>query len=92
MIALQRFNTIRNNVLLKKLSFILLFIISQAGFSQVITQTVRGTVADKISKSPLIGASVVIKGSNPVKGSGTDADGKFKIEKVAVGRVSLKIT
>lgn len=62
------------------------------GFSQVFTQTIRGTVVDKISKSPLPGATVIIANSEPVVGTTTDPDGNFKLSNVAVGTVSIKIS
>lgn len=55
-------------------------------------QTIRGEITDQDSKNPIIGANVVVLNSDPVLGSSTDVDGKFRIEKVEVGRVSLKIT
>ncbi len=61
-------------------------------FSQKLTQTVRGTIIDMDSRLPLIGASLVIVGTNPAVGTTTDADGKFRLEKVAIGRVSLQLS
>jgi hypothetical protein len=56
------------------------------------TQTVRGTIADKISQQSLPGASVVVLNSDPFIGSTTDADGNFKLTGVPVGKQTLKIT
>ncbi|MBL4587390.1 MAG: TonB-dependent receptor [Flavobacteriales bacterium] len=56
------------------------------------TQTIRGVVADQESQMTIIGATVVILGSDPLIGTTTDIDGKFKLEKVKVGRYDLKIT
>lgn len=53
-------------------------------------QTVKGTVLDKDTKEPLIGASVTIKGTT--LGVATDLDGNFKIESVPVGRQSINCT
>jgi len=61
------------------------------GLAQNPTQTIRGTVIDKESQSTLPGASVIIIGTNPAKGTATDMDGKFKIVEVAPGRYDLKI-
>ena len=55
-------------------------------------QTIRGTITDQDSKSPVIGANIIIINSNPLLGSSTDTFGNFRIEKVQVGRVSLKIS
>lgn len=73
------------------ITFILLFVslISQA---QNATQTIRGTVMDKLSQSPLPGANVVVVGTNPMKGAASDATGRFKITEVACGRYDLKIS
>ena len=56
------------------------------------TQTIRGKVLDKDSKVPFIGATIVLIGSDPLKGSASDMDGNFRIEEVPVGRASLKIS
>ena len=55
-------------------------------------QTVRGTVIDKDSKMPLIGASVAIIGSSPFIGTATDAEGNFVMNKVPVGRHSFEVS
>jgi hypothetical protein len=61
-------------------------------FSQSIQQTVRGTIVDKDSQMPLIGAAVYVVGSNPAIGAVTDVDGNFRLQNVPVGRVTLKVT
>ncbi len=55
-------------------------------------QTVRGRVVDQDSKTPIIGASVVIVGTDPIMGASTDLDGNFRIEKVPVGRIDLQVS
>jgi hypothetical protein len=61
-------------------------------FSQTITQTLRGTVLDKQSGEPLIGATVVLLNSEPLLGTSTDANGQFRLANVPIGRQSLRIT
>lgn len=56
------------------------------------TQTIRGTVIDQESKTPIIGAAVVVLGSDPLIGSTTDIDGKFKLPNVKIGRIDLQVT
>ncbi len=56
------------------------------------TQTIRGVVQDRDSKVPLIGAKVSVVGTDPLKGAVTDAEGYFRIEEVAVGRYTLKVS
>ncbi|WP_246343781.1 TonB-dependent receptor [Adhaeribacter radiodurans] len=58
---------------------------------QNLTQTIRGKIIDSESQTPLVGASVAIISLNPVKGSTSDNEGFFKIEKVPVGRHTIKV-
>lgn len=59
-------------------------------YSQQATQTIRGTIVDKQSQLPLIGAKIIIVNSEPTKGAITDAQGKFTISEVVPGRYDLK--
>jgi hypothetical protein len=61
-------------------------------FSQNLSQTVRGTIIDNDSKLPLIGATVIIVGTNPLIGTATDVNGIFRLEKIPVGRIAVKIS
>jgi hypothetical protein len=49
-------------------------------------------VLDQDSRSPLIGATVVVVGSDPIIGSVTDLEGSFRLINVPVGRVTLKVS
>lgn len=68
------------------------------GFSQEeknqtqITQNVRGTIVDKVTQSPLPGASIKIIESDPLIGTTTDVNGQFLLEEVAIGRISLEVS
>lgn len=79
---------------MKKITLTILGIVmlSTLTFNQNLSQTLRGTVVDADSKLPLIGATVVIIGSNPIIGASTDVKGKFRLENIAIGRVSLQLT
>lgn len=55
-------------------------------------QTVRGRVVDELSNQPIPGANVIIPGSDPLIGASTDPDGRFKIERVPVGRHTFQVT
>lgn len=70
----------------------LLLTANQNAFSQELQQTIRGRIIDQDSKFQIIGATVVIVDSDPLKGAATDVDGYFKIENVPMGRVTLKVT
>lgn len=63
-----------------------------AGLAQNYTQTLKGTVLDKAVKSPLIGATVVVLGIEPTMGAMTDADGRFRLPAVPVGKHTVRIT
>jgi hypothetical protein len=73
-------------------SVLCLLLFSTPLFSQELTQTIRGTVVDKISQSPMAGAVVVLLNSMPAKGTATDGNGKFSFSNVSLGKQSLKIT
>lgn len=60
--------------------------------AQDYVQTVKGFVYDADSRMPLPGATIVLKNSDPLIGTTTDLDGKFKIENVPVGRHNFEIT
>ncbi|HEY4787253.1 MAG TPA: carboxypeptidase-like regulatory domain-containing protein, partial [Bacteroidales bacterium] len=55
-------------------------------------QTIKGNVFDIESNSPLIGASVIIQGFNPPRGTVTDPEGNYKLEKVPVGRYNIQVS
>ena len=56
------------------------------------TQTIKGTVLDKLSQEPLVGAKVIVVGSDPLVGAITDVDGKFKLPNLSPGRYELSIS
>ncbi|HET6243008.1 MAG: TonB-dependent receptor [Bacteroidetes bacterium] len=60
--------------------------------AQQLTQTVRGQVIDQQSKATLIGANIVLLDSTQFIGAATDIEGKFRLERVPVGRHKLKIS
>jgi len=67
-------------------------LVTSALFSQSLTQTIRGTVIDKQTLQPIIGARVVVLESDPLIGSMTNIDGQFRLENVPVGRQSIQVT
>lgn len=71
-----------------KLTILLLSFFAFSGFSQNLTQTIRGRVIDKQSEIPLPGVNVITLGE-PRLGATTDENGYYKLENVPVGRTSL---
>ncbi|CAN5429807.1 carboxypeptidase-like regulatory domain-containing protein [soil metagenome] len=71
------------------LFFLFCFLLAKA---QTYTQTIRGKVIDADSKSILFGANVILLNNDTLIGSTTDVDGKFRLDKIPVGRRALKIT
>lgn len=65
-------------------------IIPAALFAQ--TQVVKGTVKDADTQMTLPGANVVLVGSDPVVGTTTDIDGRFRLEAVPLGRQVLQVS
>ncbi|MFA5835098.1 MAG: TonB-dependent receptor [Bacteroidota bacterium] len=71
-------------------SFFVLILSSFFLFSQQhLTGTIEGIVLDHATKSPLIGANIVLL--NTTIGSITDTDGKFSIKNVPVGNYSVQM-
>lgn len=73
------------------LTFLFVFSLIQAN-AQTYTQTLRGKVVDADSKSPVFGANIILLNSDSLIGSVTDIDGKFRLEKIPVGRRAIKIS
>jgi hypothetical protein len=59
--------------------------------AQSLTQTIRGKVIDKQSKSPLPGATIQLMGVEPIQGTLADEEGNFRLSQVPVGRRTLKV-
>jgi hypothetical protein len=59
-------------------------------FSLSQTQTIRGTVLEKATRQPLIGATVMLPDLEGTVGSVTDYDGTYVIENVPVGRHTVQ--
>ena len=70
----------------KYLIFILLF--SSWIFAQ--TGSIRGTIIDQEGGDPLIGANIIIDGTN--MGAATDVEGSYQITNVPAGEHVLKVT
>jgi hypothetical protein len=74
------------------LFFLVISVLASAQEKSILTQTIRGTVVDKVTQSTLPGASIIILNSTPLIGTTTDINGEFKLENIPIGRVSLQVT
>ncbi len=71
----------------------LLFTLVLLGIPLMIkAQTIKGTVLDKLSQEPLIGANVILTSVEPEMGTVTDAEGRFSITDVNPGRHHLMVS
>ncbi len=75
-----------------KVLWVIFFMAISSLQAQQLTQTIRGTVIDQITKAPMPGATVVILGSDPVIGTTTAIDGDFKLADLPLGSYSLKVS
>lgn len=76
----------------KLVSLLFLFTcLTTASFGQSAGQVVKGKILDTQSKAPLVGATVVVLGTDPVLGTTTDAAGNFKLINVPLGRQTLGV-
>ncbi len=79
---------------MKRINLFILFSILFLGsnFGQNFTNVIRGNVIDKESKQHIIGANIIVVGSDPILGAVSDVNGNFRINNVPVGRRAIKIT
>jgi len=59
--------------------------------AQELKQTIKGQILDQQSRSPVIGATVIVVGVEPLLGATTDVEGYFKIPNVPIGRHTLQV-
>jgi hypothetical protein len=71
---------------------LILLLLSTRLCAQELTQTIRGTVSDKVSREPLTGAAVLVMDSTGRYAAMADVNGRFRIEKVPLGRQNLRIS
>ena len=77
-----------------KQTYLLFFslILSLHTYTQNNFQVVRGTVIDKQSQRPIQGVKIQVFESNPLKHTESDANGKFRLDKMKPGRYDIKFS
>ncbi|RKO70304.1 TonB-dependent receptor [Sphingobacterium puteale] len=58
---------------------------------RMVTETVKGTVLDKNTRLPLIGATIILSSDGDTKSVSTDQQGVFRLMQVPVGRQVLRV-
>ena len=61
-------------------------------FGQSLAQIVRGNVVDRVSRTALPGATVLVLNTDPVIGGTTDEEGNFRLQQVPLGQQTIRIT
>ena len=72
--------------------FLFFFLFSLPFIAVAQTQTVTGTVYDEASRAPLPGAIITVLNTLPLRGAAADAEGRFRIDSVSIGRHSFRIS
>lgn len=88
----RRANSV-NRILVNMIVYVMFVLVSftSAVVAQQAGQQVRGTVTDRDTKVPLIGATVLIVGSDPLIGVSTDLEGRFSFQNVPLGRHDFQV-
>jgi CarboxypepD_reg-like domain len=88
----NQFHSFRSFLNLHLFSLLLFFVASEGNLlsAQGNTQVIRGTLIDKDTREPLIGAVIKVVNSNPVMGTSTDMEGQFVLSAVPLGRCQLQ--
>ena len=87
-----KMKTIKKQIIQVFILFTCLIVLANTTNSQPVSQTVRGRVIDEASKTGLPGANVILLNQQPLKGTTTDVNGNFSLEKVPVGRTSIQVS
>jgi hypothetical protein len=77
---------------MKKYFLLISLFITQLSFSQNNLQNIRGIVIDKLSQSPLIGATVQIVDTAEIKGTVTDIKGNYEFSDLLPDRYEIKVS
>ena len=75
----------------KTLLLSIIVILSVLTYSQS-TQTIRGTIIDQQSDSPIPGVNVMILNFDPILGCSGDFEGNFVVNDVPIGRVDVQFS
>lgn len=80
------------NRVLRIIFFSVLLLVQARGFSQELFQVIRGVAVDKQTQGPLPGVLVSLLNSNPPQAVSADENGRFRLERVPIGRWQVKVS
>jgi hypothetical protein len=69
---------------------IMLLTMQHTSAQHIITQTIRGIVVDRKSQATVPGASIIIRSTEPLKGTTSGSDGTYRITGVPIGRHTIE--
>ncbi len=72
-------------------SIAVFFLTFASSFLMAQEQVIKGEIKDSKGDYPLVGVTIMLVGSDPVIGTTTDINGKFRLEGIPIGRQSLVI-
>jgi hypothetical protein len=58
----------------------------------ILYSTIRGTVTDRATHSPLPGATIILLNTDPLVGTVADSNGNFRMKDVPIGKRQLKVS
>jgi hypothetical protein len=76
----------------KQIQFTLLLLLASISILAQSSQTIRGVILDKVSETPLIGATLQVVGSNPLIGAVTNENGEYELNNVPLGRQQISVS
>lgn len=76
----------------KNLLLAALILLTSTLSAQNFTQTVRGTIVDKVSQMPLPGANLVVLNTDPLLGTTTNVDGNFRLQNIPIGTYTMRVS
>lgn len=72
--------------------FLFVFFCPLFALSSLAQQTIRGTVLESNSNTPVPWAAVTLLGQQPPAGTSTDTSGNFVLNNITLGRYDIKVT
>ena len=60
-------------------------------YEEIKGRKIKGRISDKDTKMPLIGASIVVIGSEPMMGTSTNENGFFELKELKIGRYNFYV-